>query len=88
MDRPLQTLLQEISEAKREDPDSSVLVYVLSDGENTDGRDSESFSQAAGFVDGGAVLGYGTSEGGPMKAQGGPEDGEYITGPDGAQGSP
>ena len=86
VDRPLQTLLQEISDAKREDPDSSVLVYVLSDGENTDGRESESFSQAAGFVDGGAVLGYGTSEGGPMKTQGGPEDGEYITGPDGQQG--
>jgi Ca-activated chloride channel family protein len=86
VDRPLQTLLQEISEAKREDPDSSVLVYVLSDGENTDGRDSEPFSQAAGFVDGGAVLGYGTSEGGPMRTQGGPEDGEYITGADGQQG--
>lgn len=86
VDRPLNPLLVEISEAKRDDPDSSVLVYFLSDGENTDEKDSESFSQAAGFVDGGAVLGYGTPEGGPMKAQGGPDDGEYITGPGGQQG--
>ncbi|MBB5831122.1 vWA domain-containing protein [Brachybacterium aquaticum] len=86
VDRPLATLLTEISDAKRDDPDSSVLVYVLSDGENTDERESESFAQAAGFIDGGAVLGYGTAEGGPMKTQGGAEDGEYITGPDGAQG--
>ncbi|HEX7351774.1 vWA domain-containing protein [Brachybacterium sp.] len=86
VDRALTPLLVEISEAKRDDPDSSVLVYFLSDGENTDERDSESFSQAAGFVDGGGVLGYGTAEGGPMKAQGGPDDGEYITGPDGGQG--
>jgi len=86
VDRALTPLLVEISEAKREDPDSSVLVYFLSDGENTDEQESESFSQAAGFVDGGAVLGYGTAEGGPMKAQGGEDDGEYITGPGGEQG--
>ena len=86
VDRPLPSLLREISDAKREDPDSSVLVYFLSDGENTDEQDSESFSQASGVIDGGAVLGYGTAEGGPMKAQGGEDHGEYITGPDGQQG--
>lgn len=86
VDRALTPLLVEISEARSEDPDSSVLVYFLSDGENTDERESESFGQAAGFVDGGAVLGYGTPEGGPMKVEGGPDHGEYITGPDGEQG--
>src|SRR5699024_11557372 len=43
-------------------------------------------TQAAGVVDGGAVLGYGNAEGGPMKAQGGDDHGEYITGPDGERG--
>ncbi|NMA76294.1 MAG: VWA domain-containing protein [Actinomycetales bacterium] len=86
VDRALTPLLVEISEARSEDPDSSVLVYFLSDGENTDEQDSESFSQASGVIDGGAVLGYGTAEGGPMKAQGGEDHGEYITGPDGQQG--
>lgn len=86
VDRPLETLLVELSTTQREDPDSQMLVYFLSDGENTDEKESESFSQAASFIDGGAVLGYGTAEGGPMKANGGPQDGEYITGPDGEQG--
>ncbi|APX32265.1 hypothetical protein BH708_05495 [Brachybacterium sp. P6-10-X1] len=86
VDRPLQSLLVELSATQREDPDSQILVYFLSDGENTDEKESESFSQAAAFIDGGAVLGYGTAEGGPMKANGGPQDGEYITGPDGTRG--
>lgn len=86
VDRALTPLLVEISEAREQDPESSVLVYFLSDGENTDEQESESFSQAAGFIDGGAVLGYGTAEGGPMKAQGGEDHGEYITGPDGQPG--
>ena len=86
VDRPLTSLLVEISETRRDDPDSSVLVYFLSDGENTDEKESESFGQAAGFVDGGAVLGYGTAEGGPMTTQGGEDHGEYITGPDGQPG--
>lgn len=86
VDRALTPLLVEVAEAQREDPDSSVLVYFLSDGENTDDRESATFSQLAGYVDGGAVLGYGTAAGGPMKAQGGEDDGEYITGPGGGQG--
>ncbi|MEE1617108.1 vWA domain-containing protein [Brachybacterium sp. J153] len=86
VDRPLATLLSEITTVREEDPDSHVLVYFLSDGENTDERESESFSAAQGYVDGGAVLGYGTPEGGPMKAQGGATDGEYITDSSGQQG--
>ncbi|GAA1487309.1 VWA domain-containing protein [Brachybacterium sacelli] len=86
VDRPLESLLVELSATQREDPESQTLVYFLSDGENTDEKESESFSQAAGYIDAGAVLGYGTAEGGPMKANGGPQDGEYITGPDGQQG--
>lgn len=86
VDRPLDALLQGISEAKKEDPDSHVLVYFLSDGENTDGKQSETFSAAAQFIDGGGVLGYGTPDGGPMKAQGGSQDGQYITDSSGAKG--
>ena len=84
VDRPLDSLLSALSETRAEDPDSHILVYVLSDGENTDERESESFGQANSLVDGGAVLGYGTEEGGPMKARGGENDGEYI--PDGSGG--
>lgn len=79
VDRPLATLVQELSDTRSEDPDSSTLVYFLSDGENTDEQESESFSAAAPMIDGGAVLGYGTAEGGRMKVSGGADDGEYIT---------
>lgn len=86
VDRPLQTLQSELVAAQQEDPDSHRLVYFLSDGENTDEQESEPFSPVSGYVDGGAVLGYGTEEGGPMKAQGGATDGEYIQDGDGQQG--
>lgn len=86
VDRPLETLGTEITETREEDPDSSILVYVLSDGENTDGEESTSFAPLASQIDGGAVLGYGTAEGGPMQVQGGEDDGEYITDADGTQG--
>jgi len=86
VDRPLQRLLTALSETKRDDPDSYRIVYFLSDGENTDGQESEPFGPAQPMIDGGAVLGYGTPEGGPMKAQGGQSDGEYITDSTGAQG--
>lgn len=86
IDRPLRTLVTALGEAREEDPDSHILVYVLTDGENTDGKDAESFGPAHAMVDGGAVLGYGTTQGGPMKAQGGQKDGEYITDSSGAKG--
>ncbi len=86
VDRPRDTLHRAITETRREDPDSYILVYFLSDGENTDGRDAEPFGQLNSSIDGGAVLGYGTAEGGRMKAQGGPEDGKYITDSSGAEG--
>src|SRR5699024_282620 len=79
MDRPLTTLLTALTETRRDDPDPHILVYFLADGENTDEREAEPFSQTASLVDGGAVLGYGTTEGGQMRASGGDTDGEYIT---------
>lgn len=64
-------------------PDRSRMVFYLGDGEQTVSTEPESFSASAEFTDGGAVLGYGTSEGGPMKVTSGSfaaseEGGEYI----------
>lgn len=86
IDRPLVSLVGALEEAQQEDPDSHRLVYFLSDGENTDGRDAESFGPAHSLVDGGGVLGYGTAEGGRMKIQGGEDHGDYITDSSGAEG--
>lgn len=85
VDRGLQPLLQSLADTRREDPDSQLLVYMLSDGENTDGQDTEPFDAVRQYVAGGGVLGYGTLEGGPMKARGGQNDGQYLTGDDGQQ---
>lgn len=82
VDRPLGTLLSALKKAKEQSPDSHRLVYVLSDGENTDGKESQPFSALGAYIDGGGVLGYGTAEGGRMKTRGGEDDGKYI--PDGS----
>lgn len=86
VDRPLDTLVQAVSDTSKDDPDSHILVYMLTDGENTDDEKSESFSPLAPMVDGGGVLGYGTEQGGAMKARGGSQDGKYITDADGRKG--
>lgn len=61
--------------------DRSRMVFYLGDGEQTASRDPESFASSAKYVDGGAVLGYGTSAGGPMRITTGDPSaggGDYI----------
>lgn len=57
------------------------MVFFISDGEITDGKKLRSYEGLAEDIDFGAVLGYGTEEGGPMKAESyfGAEDSSYIT---------
>lgn len=76
------SMLQEtLAAAADSHPDRSRMVFYLGDGEQTAASDPEPFTGSARFVDGGAVLGYGTSEGGPMKITSGGLDGstgDYI----------
>ena len=46
--------------------DGHVVVYFLSDGENTDDHRLDNFSDIAEGIEGGAILGYGTAKGGQM----------------------
>lgn len=76
-------MVEETLEAAAESaPDRSRVVFYLGDGEQTVSTEPESFAASAEYTDGGAVLGYGTSEGGPMKVTSGgfssDEGGEYI----------
>lgn len=81
-------LADTLSAAATSSPDRSRMVFYLGDGEQTSDTRPESFASSAKYVDGGAVLGYGTAEGGPMKkttGRAGPqagsgthEGGEYI----------
>ena len=46
--------------------DGHVVVFFLSDGENTDDHRLDNFSDIAEGIEGGAILGYGTTKGGQM----------------------
>ncbi|MFS0706416.1 hypothetical protein AB6N23_18075 [Cellulomonas sp. 179-A 9B4 NHS] len=84
-DRPLAVLRRSLEDAARRDPGMVRLVFYLSDGEQTGDGAPESFAGLAPLVDGGAVLGYGTAEGGRMRSYDGTVDPDppYITDPAG-----
>ena len=70
--------LQAAAEAS---PDRSRMVFYFGDGEQTVSSPPETFSASARYTDAGAVFGYGTAEGGPMRITSGGIDGddaEYI----------
>ncbi|UNK70808.1 VWA domain-containing protein [Microbacterium sp. H1-D42] len=72
-------LADTLSAAATAAPERSRMVFYLGDGEQTTSSEPESFAAASKYVDGGAVLGYGTTEGGPMrKTTGTSAEGEYI----------
>lgn len=57
---------QVLRDAADQGPERGRVVYYLGDGEQTSGAEPEDFAQAGQKTNGGAVLGYGTAEGGPM----------------------
>ena len=57
---------QMIGDAVRMD-NGPVIVFFISDGENTDNHKLDSFADIATDIDGGAVMGYGTDKGGTMR---------------------
>ncbi|GAA3669538.1 vWA domain-containing protein [Microbacterium marinilacus] len=71
-----QTLAETLEAAASASPDRSRMVFYLGDGEQTAESPPESFDDSAALIDDGAVLGYGTHEGGPMKTQRGGVPGE------------
>lgn len=90
-DRPLAALTEALTGAAERRPANVRVVYFLSDGENTNGENSsadaqlESYAGLAPLVDGGAVLGYGTPEGGRMRVNDGvtaAADAPYIQDPE------
>lgn len=59
-------LLVETLKNVKNETHTSVAVFFISDGEITNKDTLESFAQAAEYIDYGAVLGYGTRQGGKM----------------------
>ena len=61
-------LLNERLKAARDShPERARIIYYLGDGEQTSGKPPEPMRVDASLVNGGAVLGYGTAQGGKMK---------------------
>lgn len=91
LDRPLVALTDMLESAQERNPQNVRLVFVMSDGENTDGDSSTAdsplipFDALAQDLDGGAVLGYGTTEGGTMRVWDGvtpPQEADWILDPE------
>lgn len=58
-------LLQSLKNTKSK-TEKPIVVFFISDGEITNNDTLESFAEAASYIDYGAVLGYGTKQGGKM----------------------
>ena len=59
-------LLLETAKRGKKNSDDALIVFFISDGEITNHDALCSFSEIRQYIDGGAVLGYGTEEGGKM----------------------
>jgi len=67
IDEPVSSLETLLSTSKREHPGNRRVLYYFGDGEQTVSAAPGSFASLAPFLDGGGVLGYGTTGGGPMQ---------------------
>ncbi|SMY12189.1 VWA domain-containing protein [Brevibacterium jeotgali] len=77
-------LVERLEKAAEDRPDSARIVFYLGDGEQTSGDEPAPLDGVADLIDGGAVWGYGTSDGGRMQETRGywnDEETEYITDP-------
>ena len=68
-------LTERLRSARDSHPERPRLVYYLGDGEQTSAAAPEAIKVDGGLVNGGAVLGYGTPEGGRMKENAGRRSG-------------
>lgn len=87
IDEPLAFMTELLVSARQEHPDRTRVLFYLGDGEQTRQSAPQSFAPLAPFLDGGAVLGYGSDQGGPMRvfdgyrADDAPGDPRYIVDP-------
>jgi Ca-activated chloride channel family protein len=83
VDRPIEELNRALTGSSEDRPANVRLVFFMSDGENTAKGEPKSYADLSPMVDGGAVFGYGTPEGGKMKefdfqTDGAIDEGDYI----------
>lgn len=71
--------MKSLLESSNQKEGRMTILFYISDGEITDGSKLQSFKDLEKLVDAGAVLGYGTKDGGKMKTS---YYGAYMTDPD------
>jgi Ca-activated chloride channel homolog len=67
IDMPLDITKSELMRGQKQTPDRGRVLFYLGDGEQTAKSSPKSFAALAPLVAGGAVLGYGTTQGGRMQ---------------------
>lgn len=67
IDEPVGSLLELLTAAQILNPDQRRVLFYVGDGEQTSGSAPGGFEALAPLIQGGAVLGYGTAEGGRMR---------------------
>lgn len=66
IDRPIELISQQLKNSKQAYPQRQRLLFYFGDGEQTTKEQPKSFASLASYLNGGAVLGYGTTQGGKM----------------------
>lgn len=67
IDQPIDDLKEELERIKKDNPERGRLIFYLGDGEQTVDKKPDSFESIRPLISGGAVLGYGSTEGGKMQ---------------------
>ncbi|MCI1983252.1 MAG: VWA domain-containing protein [Bifidobacteriaceae bacterium] len=66
LDAPLDTLLRTMQQTHEEHPDDTIVMYFISDGEETSTSTRRTFSSLRAFVQGGGAVGTGSVAGGKV----------------------
>ena len=67
IDSALEATVAQLMANKKQNPQRPSVLFYLGDGEQTATEKPKTFAALASYVEGGAVLGYGTEQGGKMK---------------------
>lgn len=66
IDAPLNPLILSLRETRERHPDDRILLYLITDGEQTDARVRRSFTTLRAYLDNAFVLGTGSTQGGKV----------------------
>lgn len=66
LDEPLDVLLTTVESIREQHPDDAIVLYIITDGEETSNATRRTFSSLRGYVDDAFTIGVGSTEGGKI----------------------